>query len=239
AVAIAIAGQGMALSSDYIVQVAPSISAKSAGVDVGAVADQGLILSLFSGGVAILIAYFLYRKTIRPKDSPLIAQDLQALETEETSTNTARSKHLSTWSKVFAILVPVVLLIVVLYMMSTKLASGRTGGLEGGDGAAFIGGVAVILLLLATVAFGRQNALDYVTKHITNGFVFAFKAMGPVIPIAGFFFLGSPDFSGDILGVAESTPAFLFDIVQATQGYLPESALLAAFSVLFIGIITG
>src|SRR5699024_5553271 len=132
-----------------------------------------------------------------------------------------------------------VLLIVVLYMMSTKLASGRTGGLEGGDGAAFIGGVAVILLLLATVAFGRQNALDYVTKHITNGFVFAFKAMGPVIPIAGFFFLGSPDFSGDILGVAESPPAFLFDIVQATQGYLPESALLAAFSVLFIGIITG
>src|SRR5699024_7527064 len=46
AVGIAIAGQGMALSSDYIVQVAPSISAKSAGIDVGVVADQALILSL-------------------------------------------------------------------------------------------------------------------------------------------------------------------------------------------------
>src|SRR5699024_10745385 len=49
AVAVAIAGQGMALSSDYIVQVAPSISAKSAGVEVGQVADQALLISIIAG----------------------------------------------------------------------------------------------------------------------------------------------------------------------------------------------
>src|SRR5699024_734258 len=81
AVGIAIAGQGMALSSDYIVQVAPSISAKSAGIDVGVVADQALILSLICGGIAILVAYLLYRKKIRPKDSPLIREDLKNLQT--------------------------------------------------------------------------------------------------------------------------------------------------------------
>lgn len=241
AVAIAIAGQGMALSSDYIVQVAPSISAKSAGVDVGQVADQALIISLIAGGIAILTAYLIYRKSIRPKDSPLIEEDLQRLETEQESTNEPRSTHLTTWSKLFAVLVPLALLVVVIYMMSTKLASGRMSdsGLEGGDGAAFVGGVAVILLLLSTVAFGRHHALDYISNHITDGFVFAFKAMGPVIPIAGFFFLGSPEFSGDILGSGDNPPAFLFDIVEATQEYLPQSALLAAISVLIIGIITG
>ncbi|MFZ3578725.1 hypothetical protein [Virgibacillus sp. DJP39] len=239
AVAIAIAGQGMALSSDYIVQVAPSLSAKSAGISTAAVADSALVLSLITGGTAILIAYLMYRKTIRKKDSPLIEQDLAKLETERQTTNKAYGSHLTTWSKVFAILVPISLLAVVIYMIYTKLVSGRMSGFEGGGGAAFIGGVAVILLLLATVAFGKQHALDYISNHITDGFIFAFKAMGPVIPIAGFFFLGSADFAGSILGVNENPPAFLFDIVQYTQEFLPQSALLAGFSVLIIGIITG
>src|SRR5699024_167706 len=149
------------------------------------------------------------------------------------------TKHLTTWSKLFAVFVPLALSGVVIYMIYTKLVSGRMGGLEGGEGAAFIGGVAVILLLLSTVAFGRQHALDYISSHITNGFVFAFKAMGPVIPIAGFFFLGSEEFAGEILGIEEQSPAFLFDLVQSMQQFIPQSALLAALSILVIGIITG
>ncbi|WP_430786325.1 hypothetical protein VBD025_13505 [Virgibacillus flavescens] len=239
AVAVALAGQGMALSSDYIVQVAPSLSAKSAGISTAAVADTALVLSLITGGIAILLAYLLYRKTIRKKDSPLIEEDLSRLQTEARSTNKAHGFHVKTWSKVFAIVVPLSLLAVVIYMIYTKLIEGRMSGFEGGGGAAFIGGVAAILLLLATVAFGKHHALDYISNHITEGFTFAFRAMGPVIPIAGFFFLGSQDFAGRILGVDENPPAFLFDIVQSIQGYLPESALLAGFSVLIIGIITG
>lgn len=239
AVAVALAGQGMALSSDYIVQVAPGLSAKSAGIDVDLVADKALTLSVITGVVAIGLAYLFYRKTIRSKNSELNEKELEALQATQESTNKAHSTHLNTWSKVFAVLVPVALLTVVIYMMYTKLLSGRMSGFEGGDGAAFIGGVAVILLLLSTVAFGRHHALDYISNHITDGFVFAFKAMGPVIPIAGFFFLGSADFSGSILGVGEKAPGLLFDLVQSSQAFLPQSALFAAFSILIIGIITG
>ncbi|WP_087973548.1 hypothetical protein [Oceanobacillus rekensis] len=238
AVAIAIAGQGMALSSDYIVQVAPSLSAASAGIDVGSVADKSLILSLIAGGVAVSLAYLLYRKTIRSKNDPLNMVELQELQTAEGSKNKVQTENLDVWSKVFSIAVPISLLFVVIYMMYSKLFSGGSDELVGGGGAAFVGGVAVILLLLSTIAFGKYHALDYVSNHITDGFVFAFKAMGPVIPIAGFFFLGSPDFSGNILGVEEG-PALLFDLVTSTQEFLPQSALLAALSVLIIGIITG
>lgn len=239
AVAVALAGQGMALSSDYIVQVAPGISAKSAGIDVAMVADKALILSLVTGATAISLAYIMYRKTIRSKDSPLNEEELQAMQSEQGSSNKAHATHLETWSKVFAILVPVALLAVVIFMLYSKLQSSGMSGFEGGDGAAFIGGVAVILLLLSTVAFGRQHALDYIGNHITDGFVFAFKAMGPVIPIAGFFFLGSSDFSGSILGIKENAPGLLFDLVQSTQEFLPQSPFFAAFSILIIGIITG
>ncbi|QKY68871.1 hypothetical protein [Lentibacillus sp. CBA3610] len=239
AVAVALAGQGMALSSDYIVQVAPNLSATSAGIDTALVADRALVLSLIAGGVAIALAYLFYRKTIRSKDSELNEIEMRQMQTAKESENTAKSIHLNTWSKVFAVLVPISLLTVVIYMMYSKLNAGRMSGFEGGDGAAFVGGVAVILLLLSTVAFGRQKALDYISNHITEGFVFAFKAMGPVIPIAGFFFLGSSDFSGDILGIEENAPGLLFDLVEASQQYVPQSAILAAFSVLIIGIITG
>lgn len=239
AVAIAIAGQGMALSSDYIVQVAPSLSAKSAGIDTAIVADKSLILSLITGGVAILLAYLFYRKSIREKGDPMNEQDARRLQSTTAAKNEVRTRHLAAWSKLFSIFVPLALVGVVIYMIYTKLSVGRMSGLEGGDGAAFIGGVAVILLLLSTVAFGRQHALDYISNHITDGFVFAFKAMGPVIPIAGFFFLGSAEFSGSILGVEDNPPGFLFDLVQSTQEFLPQNALLVGMSILVIGIITG
>jgi hypothetical protein len=239
AVAIAIAGQGMALSSDYIVQVAPSLSAKSAGIDTAIVADKSLLLSLVTGGIAIILAYLFYRKSIRTESDPLNEQELQRLQSATSSKNKVRTTHLSMWSKFFSILVPLALVAVVIYMIYTKLTVGRMSGLEGGDGAAFIGGVAVILLLLSSVAYGRQHALDYISNHITDGFVFAFKAMGPVIPIAGFFFLGSAEFSGPILGVESNAPAFLFDLVESTQEFLPQNALLIGLSILIIGIITG
>lgn len=238
AMAVAIAGQGMALSSDYVMQVAPGLSARSAGIDITMVADKALILSLITGGVAILIAYLSLRKKMRKPHDIEIETELARFQEKE------NKKHLlaeeSKWSKTFAILVPLSMLIVMIYMIYTKASGGRMGGFEGGDGAAFIGGVAVLLLSLATITYNKAQALDVISEHLTDGFVFAFKAMGPVIPIAGFFFLGSQDFSGSILSLGDQAPpAFLFDLVQSIQNLIPENMVLTTFGILIIGIITG
>ncbi|MCP8615779.1 hypothetical protein [Salirhabdus salicampi] len=239
AVAIALAGQGMALSSDYIIQIAPDLSAKAAGIDKAVLVDKALVLSIVTGVTAIVLAYLFNRKHFRKKDDPRIEREIHAMQGLDESKRKAKGNNLSTWSKIFAVIVPLAMLAVITYMIFTKLNSGRMSGFEGGDGAAFIGGVAVILLLLATVAFGKHKALDHISEHITEGFVFAFRAMGPVIPIAGFFFLGSSEFSGNILSLGDDSPAFLFDLVNASQEILPNSTVLAAFSILLIGIITG
>ncbi|WP_371068444.1 hypothetical protein [Sediminibacillus sp. JSM 1682029] len=241
AVAVALAGQGMALSSDYVIQVAPGLSAASAGVETADVLEKGLILSLITGLIAISIAYFVNRRHIRSQDDPRNEKELSMMRgVEEQDQSIEGKQNVPLVGKFFAVIVPLSMLAVMIYMVSTKLNSGRMGGFEGGDGAAFIGGVAVVLLLLSTVAFGKHRALDYISEHITNGFVFAFKAMGPVIPIAGFFFLGSADFASAILSVeTDKAPGLLFDLVQSFQAYLPESSILAAFSILLIGIITG
>lgn len=71
---IAIAGQGMALSSDYIIKVAPGISAKAAGVDADTVADKALALSLITGITALLITYFVQRRTWRKPSPDLLVE---------------------------------------------------------------------------------------------------------------------------------------------------------------------
>ncbi|MBM7553652.1 hypothetical protein [Thalassobacillus pellis] len=240
AMVVALAGQGMALSSDYVMQIAPMLSAKSAGIETAAVADKALVLSLITGAVAITLAYLSIRKQIRKPNDPLNEKEMNNLPGGKGgSSASARNSH-PRWSKAFAILVPLSMLIVIIYMTYTKVSSGRMGGFEGGDGAAFIGGVAVLLLAFSTMAFGKSKALDRISDHITDGFVFAFKAMGPVIPIAGFFFLGSGDFSASILSLGDkASPAFLFDLVQAGQNVIPENAVLSAFGILIIGMITG
>lgn len=53
--------------------------------------------------------------------------------------------------------------------------------------------------------------------------------------------MGSSDFTGTILSLDESAakPAFLFDMIQAGQAYIPENAFIAGFGLLIVGLITG
>jgi hypothetical protein len=278
AMAIAIAGQGMALSSDYVIGVAPAISAKAAGaaVSAAAVADRALALSLIAGAVALLLAYISIRnrKLIQPGSEALLEQwqrqsgngDAKRLEPQGTfdKAEIARGtsyeeplvideklrhhlplieKRRAGWSKLFAILTPLGFAAVIAVMVLPKLGlRGIFPELKGGDAAALVGGMGAVLMILATIAAeGPRKSLDVCADHITDGFVFAFKAMGSVLPIAGFFFLGAGgDLAAGILNVpADQAPPLLFDLVQTAQAFIPRNHYLVAFGVLLVGMITG
>ncbi|SDP13191.1 hypothetical protein [Afipia sp. GAS231] len=272
AMAIAIAGQGMALSSDYVIGVAPGISAKAAGaaVNVAMVADRALVLSLITGSIALLLAYISIRKSIVPPSNSLLDRwqaqssngDLARIEAEgtfdkaEIARGTSQeplvsdaqvSKELSMigrkrigWSKFFAIATPLAFLCVIVLMMMSKLGYGHD--LKGGEAAALVGGVAALLMVCAAFATdGLRKAMDTSADHVTEGFVFAFRAMGSVLPIAGFFFLGAGgDLAASILNVPSAqAPSLLFELIQSAQGWIPNNHFLVAFGVLVVGMITG
>jgi hypothetical protein len=249
AMAIAIAGQGMALSSDYVMQVAPMLSAKGAGVSTASVADKGFILSLITGVIAIGGAYLMHRKAIRKTvntdiqlsvgvDEPKSHLSVEYAEAAAAVETVSPSNQ--KYGKLFAVLVPLSMLVVMIVMAASKFGGASMGGFEGGDGAAFIGGVAVILLILATTMVNKFHAFDKINEHLVEGFVFAFKAMGPVIPIAGFFFLGNSDFASSILSLGDlKPPAFLFDIVHSIQSHIPSNSFVTGFGILFFGMIAG
>ncbi|MEH2567268.1 hypothetical protein [Bradyrhizobium sp. AZCC 2289] len=274
ALAIAIAGQGMALSSDYVIGVAPGISAKAAGIAVSAatVADRALVLSLITGVIAMMLAYLSIRKSITKPDDRLLERwqaqsvngDLARVEEEGTfdkaeiargtaegqkpfATQAQIDKELASlpsrreaWSKFFAVATPLAFLCVIVVMVLAKAGIGHD--LKGGDAAALVGGVAAVLMICASfVTDNLRKFLDASADHVTEGFVFAFKAMGSVLPIAGFFFLGAEQgLSSPILGVpAAQAPNLLFELVQAAQGWIPHNQVFVAFGVLIAGMITG
>ena len=241
AIAISLAGQGMALSSDYVIQIAPTLTATAAGIDVGPVADRAFVLSIITGVIAIVIAYLMLKKHIlKPSNTHLInwensGQINQQLQEEAEVGKEKKSKY----SLLFAILIPITFLIIIIYMAMAKF-SDAIPSIEGGTGAALIGGASAILLIVASVFKNARSSLNIVSDNLVKGFVFAFKAMGPVIPIAGFFFIGSGELSAKIFNTgAEESTSFLFDLVVAGQQFIPESPYIAGLGILLIGAITG
>ncbi len=278
AVAIAIAGQGMALSSDYVIRVAPGISAKAsgAGVAIATVADRALVLSLITGIIALVLGYFAIRRTITaPAAEHLarweaggtlkqqihtqldaVAENVGSFDKEYLSEAAPQEPLLGDkaidaelhalpaakerWSKVFAVVTPLAFLAIVAAMILPKFTPGMPE-IKGGDAAALVGGAASVLLIFATLAAEGKRFLDVTADHIIDGFVFAFKAMGAVLPIAGFFFVGGADTAGAILGVPSGTqaPSLLFELIQAAQAWIPHNHFFVAFGVLLVGMITG
>lgn len=322
---IAVAGQGMALSSDYIIGVAPQLSATTAGIeDVSLVADRALVLSLIVGAVAIAIGYAMeFRKMRKPSDALLAewesagdrrsgSADAEAIEdaadlgggaaarrsggrptgdlpvdgtggggpsvegqrelvgvgvagtrdqAETVAAHLGKGRALigtpaggpvapeahtihpvekPVASKAFALLVPLAYLALVVYLIVATV-SDDVDDLQGGDAAALVGGIAILVMFGAAFARSGSNFLETAADHIIDGLVFAFKAMGVVLPIAGFFFVGSGDYSGQILGVGEdeAAPSLLFDLVTRLQEQLPESGMITAIGIMLVGVVAG
>jgi hypothetical protein len=302
--AIGIAGQGMALSSDYVIRVAPSISAKASGADAGAIADRTLVLSIIVGTIALALAYLMERRRIttrseaayatweagqrgmnEPRLGMSITGPLDRVATaatgrrakagervvsepvpagvamgvptggDDAGTPTSAAGGGSTGdedappvgrrlaqphARTMAIGVPVAYALLVVYMIASKLSDGIPD-LQGSEAAAMVGGIALLLCFAAAVLTRGHEPLGLAAESIIGGFGFAMKVMAIVFPIAGFFFLGNPEYSGQIMGLEEgaNAPGFLFDLVNAGQAHLPENGLVLGFGLLLAGMVGG
>ncbi|MDQ0256790.1 hypothetical protein J2S74_004212 [Evansella vedderi] len=239
AIAISLAGHGMALSSDFILGVAPGLTASSSGLEASVIGEQTLILSLIAGMVSLTIAYFMVRKSIKvPAQKNLVDWENSGGKDLKINADDLEVKK-GRFSQLFAFLVPSVFLVIVTYVVVATF-SNFIPAIEDGAGASLVGGTAIILILTISVFQNYRKTLQEVSDHIVNGFVFAFKVMGLVIPVAGFFFVGSGELSAQVFGTdPEYAPAFLFDLVEASQGAIPDNALITAFGILILGMISG
>lgn len=277
AMAIAIAGQGMALASDYVIGVAPELSASGAGVPADMIANRALILSWVVGAVAVTLTYLLYvrnprtgrvRRLVRREKVAVTADgrnaDIPTVVGEALVTKHGSAEMDSTgpdddapgfgetvldddtggvpgpWTRVFAFVVPAAFTLLVAVMILGKFTD-WVPGVDSGNGAALVGGLALMLTLAVSLTTGGEHRIEDAGRHFVDGLVAAFRAMGIVIPVAGFVLIGIADFAGRIMQLPETAepPSFLFDLILSGERFIPDNPILMMVAMLVVGMLIG
>lgn len=229
AMAMNLFGHGIALSGDFVIQGAPTITATAAGIPVGDVITASIPLVIVMGAVTTTIAFlFLKRDLKKGKIKVDSSQYNSSILTEEKDTK---------WSKprkyFLAYLIPILFLLNVIVMYFFDLT--------GGDATALVGGTSVFILILTSLLYHKQKKMAKITEYLIEGFQFGFKIFGPVIPIAAFFYLGDEGIL-TILGenaLPEGSMGIVNDLGVALAGLVPLTKQIAAVTLTIVGAITG
>ncbi|MEF9992711.1 MAG: hypothetical protein RRZ84_08995 [Romboutsia sp.] len=222
AVAMNLFGHGLALSTDFIIQGAPAITAGAAGITVGEIISEGMILYWVMAIVTISIAFYMLRRDLKKG----------MFDEELATTKEVQVKYVSKRAKVSLLLVAIgfILDIIAMYKLNLK----------GGDASALLGGTAVGLLVIVNTLENPKTTLDKVGEHIIDGFTFAIKIFAIIIPIAAFFYLGDTPITkvfGDVL--SQGSQGLLSDIGIALSNAVPFNKFAAASIETVVGAITG
>lgn len=227
AVAMNLFGHGIALSGDFVIQGAPSITAGAANIPVHDVIVASIPLVFTMGITTTLIAFWSLRQDMK---KGILRVDQQQLT--DLSGSIPHSTNKSPWITMLAILVPFLFLLDVAGMVVLKL--------QGGDATALVGGTAIVILILTTMLHHKEERLEKITEYFIHGFQFGFKVFGPVIPIAAFFYLGDAGITkiiGEIL--PEGSTGIVNDLGVALASVVPLNAPIGAITLTIVGAITG
>ncbi|MBD7915291.1 hypothetical protein H9660_09040 [Clostridium sp. Sa3CUN1] len=227
AISMNLFGHGIALSSDYIIQAAPKITADAAGIPVSSVISASIPLTITMGIVTTVSAFYFLRKDIK---SGVISNEYN-IDDE----NKNDKKMLISSQKLRRLLA---LFIVILFSIDIFIMF--KANLQGGDATALIGGTAVFILSLISIITYKGEALEKITNDLVKGLQFGFKIFGIVIPVAAFFYLGDSAFNevfGEILN--KTSNGIVNDLGLALANIVPLNSTVSASTLTVVGAITG
>ncbi len=232
AVGLCIFGEGIGLAGDYIIQGAPGLLAKSAGISVSSVIMESIPMVLGSGLLASLIGFWKMsklneqRKDIR-QGSQQVRKEARhhALPSEvldQTSTPTGQKKR-----SILAILTVGIYGVTVIMLLNS--------GLRGDSAAAATGGITIILLILGSVITNYRTSLNSFVQYIQSGMRFSMEVFAPIVVIAGFFILGTENGNEKIL--QELGPGYLEQLSLQLSQIITLNELTCSLIMVFAAII--
>lgn len=238
AAAINIAAHGIALSSDPVIQAATRISARSAGIDAAPILYYTVIFSAVTGIVALALTVMFLRRDMRSRPEALASGGtvLAVAGSGQMGGDTPVLAPRGRFGLPLAVLTPVLLFGVGILIIYRAIALPEKA-IYGGEATALLGGAAICVLIIACIAHDGHRAMESVIHHITEGFTFAIKVFGPVLPIVAFFLLGDPAHAERVLGAG--TPGYMLDFGQSVGQYLGSDNPLLPVGVMVVGILSG
>ena len=224
AMAMNLFGHGIALSTDYVIQGAPTITAKAAGfADPGPIISASIPLIITMGLVTTVAAFIIIKRDMK-KNPEALAAERDAVLAQEVKREINWVSYVLAWATPLAFAADVVA------MWTLKL--------RGGDATALLGATAVIILALGSLLKFRWDGLEKITDYVKDGFMFGIKIFAPVIIIGGFFFLGKGELAQSILGMKTAT-GFLEDFGLALSQAVPLNKAFVAIVNLATGMVVG
>jgi hypothetical protein len=225
AMAMNLFGHGIALSTDYVIQGAPTVTAKAAGfADPSPVINASIPLALTMGLVTTIVAYIMIKRDMKQNPEAHKAQ-------REALLNAAEAKReINSVSYILAIATPLAFALDVVAMLTLKL--------RGGDATALLGATALVILAVGCLLKFGWEGLEKITDYLREGFMFGIKIFAPVIIIGGFFFMGKGDLAKAIFELKTAT-GFLEDFGVALAQTVPLNKAFVALVGLSTGIIVG
>lgn len=229
AMSISMFGYGLALTTDWVIQGAPSIAAKAADVPVGDVMASSLPMFIAFAVVALPLSFMAVRKEIKAWAGKEIEWAPFQL-TPEDKEEAGRWADKAPGFKKFALVLIAVLLL-------ADLAAMLIWEIRGGDATALLGGTIGLIMVIVALGVYGKDGMEKLTDHGRSGFMFGVRIFTPVFFIAAFFFMGSPGTAKAIFG--EGARGLLFDLGQALANAVPLSKISVAAVQSVVGGITG
>ena len=221
AVAMNLFGHGIALSSDFFIQGAPTITATGAGIETTEVISASIPIWLAMSLVTVIVAFLMMKNDM--KKNAIKYSQIEKIE------ETLVIRHGRT-TKLMAVLTPIAFILDIAAMLKFKLA--------GGDATALVGGTAIIIMLITVLTtYNIKDAFEKVVDYIRDGFKFGITVFAPVIFIGGFFFLGNEGGAVAVLG--EGAPGILNDISIFISQNIQMNKLSTILTQSAVAMITG
>jgi hypothetical protein len=260
AVSLSLFGYGVALSTDYVIQGAPSISAKAANLTVGSVMQAQLPLVIVMSVVTLSVAYYISRRDLAalgrrelpptevPPATPQPAHSLPLVLAEGPNGSDPRSDQLPHSIKAAAVVEiveqpPTVSSVARLAAVTVPLSYVAVVvalivfRIRGTEATTIIGGVTMLLLAVFSLIQYGADGFDVITRRLITGCSFGMKVFTQVIVIASFFYLGSPELAPQIFG--EGARGLLFDLAKALSTVLPLNRVSVGVLESAVGCVVG
>lgn len=230
AMAINLFGHGFALSSDFVIQGAPAVSAAAAGIETQEIISAGMPLFLTMGIVTVVAAYLLNRKSMQMSGTSLAKSggELPSQNGDNDNLTPAPRSHRKA-AAFIAVFTPLAFIgdIILMFMLDLK----------GGDATSLVSGTAILIMVIGAMLGFGTDCPEKITDYLIDGFLFAIKIFAPVIIIGAFFFLGGEGISAIIGDPYKS--GIMNDWAIWLAGIAPLNKYVAAALQMVIGGLTG
>jgi hypothetical protein len=229
AMAISMFGYGCALTTDFIIQGAPGITAKASGVAVADVMWRSLPMLIVWGAIALPLSYRSVKKDLRSNAGKIIEWAPFEITPEAQAEREKWTKAAPVFKRFALPIIAILFLLDIVGMLVFKL--------RGGDATALLGGTVGIIMVFVGIGAYGQEGFGKLADHTRAGFMFGVRIFAPVFLIASFFFMGAPGTAKAIFG--EGAKGLLFDLGQALANTVPLSRVPIAIIQAVVAGLTG